>query len=198
MKVIKELQYWNKPGDRRYQILEDSDKTYFAVYNVDGLELPQRVIDYSQKQNDIIPIYECGEWILTEYLEDFQPVIIRGSCDFYEDLRVKEYNDYFKDPKNILAYYKRVIHAHQDFIADTNWYFDDRTGTNVLVNRNFTDLRIIDVCSLRPVQRTLKITFSPNEFFYPREWEKAIAHKHGLQKPDLNHLEEYDFAVSIL
>jgi len=198
MKLVKELQYWNKPGDRKYQILEEAGKFYFSIRNTNNLKLPNSVLEYSQQENDVVCIYECGDWIVTEYMTDYQPVIIRGSCNFYSDLRIREYNKYFKKPENSLGYYKRVVKAHLDFMWDTGWQFTDRTGTNVLVNRDFSDLRIIDVCSLEQISDKNEIIFTVSEFFYPKEWHKATGHKHGLIKPDINHIKEIFYAITTL
>ena len=87
--VKHELYYWNKPGERKYQILEDKQGMYFAIHNVENIVLPETVLSYSQQPNDVVAILEQGQWIVTEYLQDYQPVIIRSSCDYYKDLRVK-------------------------------------------------------------------------------------------------------------
>lgn len=192
--IKRELQYWNQPGERKYRILEDSTGMYFAVRNVHNLILPSSVLEYSQQQNEIVAILEQGEWIVTEYLHDYQPVIIRGSCDYYDDLRVDEYNDYFSQSLNCIDYYTRMVLAHCDFIEHTGWMFADRTGTNVMVDKTYTDFKIIDVMSLTPAADTQM--FPVSEFFYPRVWEKALAHKHGLKRPSIANIKELAYAAS--
>lgn len=189
MKVLHELYYWNTPGERRYRVLEDSKQKYFAVRNVNNIVLPKHVIDYTQNiDNPIVKIYEQGEWIVTEFLQDYQPVIIRGSCDYYEDLRVRDYNEYFSSPERCARYYTRIVEAYIHMKERTGWCFSDRTGTNIMVNRGFKNFRIIDVMSLEPASQLT--VFPVSEFFYPSEWGKALAHKHGLIRPRIDHIPE--------
>jgi len=191
--VKHELYYWNKPGERKYQILEDESKKYFAIHNVEKLVLPDSVLEYSQQQNDVIKIFEQGKWIVTEYLTDYQPVIIRSSCDFYPDLRVREYNQFFKNNTNCKRYYNRVAQAHIDFMRATGWMFADRTGTNIMVDKNYTDFKIIDVMSIMPVTKSQ--TIHVNEFFLPSKWKKALAHKYGMIIPNIHGIEEFTYYV---
>jgi len=186
--VKHELYYWNKPGERKYQILEDKQGMYFAIHNVENIVLPETVLTYSQQPNDVVAILEQGQWIVTEYLQDYQPVIIRSSCDYYEDLRVKQYNRYFSKHINCVNYYKRVAQSHIDFMRSTGWMFADRTGTNIMVDKNYTDFKIIDVMSLQSI--TQSQTLAVNDFFVPRKWKKALAHKHGMIVPNTVGIQE--------
>lgn len=186
--VKHELYYWNKPGERKYQILEDKQGMYFAIHNVENIMLPETVLTYSQQPNDVVAILEQGQWIVTEYLQDYQPVIIRSSCDYYEDLRVKQYNKYFAKHINCVNYYKRIAQSHIDFMRSTGWMFADRTGTNIMVDKNYTDFKIIDVMSLQPI--TQSQTLAVNDLFVPRKWKKALAHKHGMIVPNTVGIQE--------
>ena len=186
--VKHELYYWNKPGERKYQILEDKQGMYFAIHNVENIVLPETVLSYSQQPNDVVAILEQGQWIVTEYLQDYQPVIIRSSCDYYKDLRVKQYNKYFAKHINCVNYYKRVAQSHIDFMRSTGWMFADRTGTNIMVDKNYTDFKIIDVMSLQPI--TQSQTLEVNDFFIPRKWKKALAHKHNMILPNTEGIQE--------
>jgi hypothetical protein len=191
--VKRELYYWNKPGERKYQILEDTNGTYFAVHNVHNIELAAEVLLYSQQQNDIVKILEQGKWIVTEYLENYQPVIIRSSCDYYKDLGVSQYNKFFKQHSNCQQYYNRIANSHIDFMKSTGWCFTDRTGTNVMVNNNYTDFKIIDVMSLAPVKESQALPVAP--FFVPNRWEKALAHKQGMIMPNLINIQELVYNI---
>ena len=191
--VKHELYYWNKPGERKYQILEDKQGMYFAIHNVENIVLPETVLTYSQQPNDVVAIFEQGQWIVTEYLQDYQPVIIRSSCDYYKDLRVKQYNKYFAKHINCVNYYKRVAQSHIDFMRSTGWMFADRTGTNIMVDKNYTDFKIIDVMSIMPV--TESQTIHVNEFFLPSKWKKALAHKYGMIIPNIHGIEEFTYYV---
>ena len=192
--VKHELYYWNKPGQRKYQILEDNHNTYFAVHNVENIILPDCVLEYSQQCNDIITILEQGSWIVTEYLQDYQPIIIRGSCDFYKEMRVKEYNNFFQSKTNCKNYYKRIVKEHIGLIESTGWHFNDRSGTNVMVDKNYTDFKIIDVMSLQPV--TESQTFTVTEFFYPSKRKKALAHKYGMIIPDIKDIQQLTYELT--
>ena len=186
--VKHELYYWNKPGERKYQILEDKQGMYFAIHNVENIVLPETVLTYSQQPNDVVAILEQGQWIVTEYLQDYQPVIIRSSCDYYEDLRVKQYNKYFAKHINCVNYYKRVAQSHIDFMRSTGWMFADRTGTNIMVDKYYKDFKIIDVMSLQPI--TQSQTLAVNDFFVPRKLKKALAHKHDMIVPNTVGIQE--------
>ena len=186
--VKHELYYWNKPGERKYQILEDKQGMYFAIHNVENIVLPETVLSYSQQPNDVVAILEQGQWIVTEYLQDYQPVIIRSSCDYYEDLRVKQYNKYFSKQVNCVNYYNRVAQSHIDFMRATGWMFADRTGTNIMVDKYYKDFKIIDVMSLQPI--TQSQTLAVNDFFVPRKLKKALAHKHDMIVPNTVGIQE--------
>jgi len=138
----------------------------------------EKILDYTQQDNWIIETYTFNSrCCLTKYYPDYYPnVINEGSADLYshESYRqrvISHYahfdnpykEDYFKNvngvekievsqgaPHNRQKFYREAIHQHELFSDNTGCYFADIDPNNFLVDENFNDIKIIDVCCITP------------------------------------------------
>ena len=145
----------------KYTIEEDGKQKYFVNYN----NFPnnvftdrQKIIDYSQSENKIIEIYEINEnpsKIVTKYYDNYFPMVITENCNFYTQDTFEKcsnfYDNFMSDTKNIKNLYKDIVSEMRNFIQATGYYFSDISSNNIMVNTDFSDYRIIDISSLRPM-----------------------------------------------
>ena len=115
----------------------------------------QTICEYSQLDDSkIVEIYtmEVGH-IETKYYADYYPLVFIDECSFYPEEFIKErmekYVEFMSVVENVQALYDMVADAMMDF-AGLGYIFADRSSNNILVNDDFTDVRIIDVVSIAP------------------------------------------------
>jgi|TARA_B100000315_G_scaffold255410_1_gene298670 hypothetical protein len=175
MKFIKGIDKFNPTFGRatkrgwKYTIEEDDARKYFVNYNnfPDNLVTDrQKIIDYSQGENKIIEIYEINKnpsKIVTKYYDNYFPMVITENCSFYPQDTFERcsnfYDNFMSDIENIKNLYTDIISEMRNFVEITGYYFSDISSNNIIVNENFTDYRIIDVSSLKPI--TEKVFIEP-------------------------------------
>ena len=157
---------WNKLEEMRpgcYGLSDDESR--FVIHrqpsvNDQGFhqlsaEDRQAICEYSQRQdNKMVEVYELeAGHIETKYYPDFYPLVFIDECSFYpEDFikeRMEKYVEFMTVPENAQTLYDLLSETMVEF-AGLGYIFADRSSNNILVNDDFTDVRIIDVVSIAP------------------------------------------------
>lgn len=150
-----------------YKIVEDNEKSKFFIIepkrDIVRNELAKisddnkkKIIQYSQQtDNKIIEIYNISKnKIITKYYEDYYPLVITRNCDFYGDILTEQksayYNLYMEDLTRAEKLYNKIVDEYNTFVKNTGYMFWDMSSNNILINKDYTDFRIIDVSSLLP------------------------------------------------
>ena len=115
----------------------------------------QTICEYSQREdNKVVEIYELEVGhIETKYYADYCPLVFIDECSFYPEEVIREhmekYVEFMTVPANAQALYDLLSETMVEF-AGIGYVFADRSSNNILVNDDFTDVRIIDVVSIAP------------------------------------------------
>lgn len=113
----------------------------------------QTICEYSQREdNKVVEIYELEVGhIETKYYADYCPLVFIDECSFYPEEVIREhmekYVEFMSVEENVQALYDLVADAMIGF-AGLGYVFADRSSNNILVNDDFTEVRIIDVVSI--------------------------------------------------
>lgn len=123
----------------------------------------QWICEYSQQNNSIIEIYqlEAGH-TETQLYADYCPLVFIDECSFYPESVITEhmerYVEFMTVPENAQSFYEKVADTMIEF-GKHGYVFADQSSNNILVNKDFTDFRIIDVISIKP--RTTFLLINP-------------------------------------
>jgi len=151
---IKDYLIW-KDSDRglnlfvipRHEPWIDSD----IINNKDTV---QNILDYSQSNNKIVEIFKLdNNLIVTKNYNDWYPFLIKSSNNWWnEDIykaRQQAYYNKFNNKKIAIEFYQEIINEYKKFTEATGCYFSDVFPNNILVNKDYSDFRIIDVGCLK-------------------------------------------------
>jgi len=151
---IKDYLIW-KDSDRgldlfiipRHEPWIDSD----IINNKDTV---QNILDYSQSNNKIVKIFKLdNNLIVTKNYNDWYPFLIKSSNNWWnEDIykaRQQAYYNKFNNKKIAIEFYQEIINEYKKFTEATGCYFSDVFPNNILVNKDYSDFRIIDVGCLK-------------------------------------------------
>ena len=142
----------------------------------DNKEVNEAILEYSQQNNWVVETYRlASDYTLTKYYDGYYPVVINEPSTWFYD--AKEYqervishyytfgnpyravhcNDNGADkelPKsehaleNRTKFYNEAVEQHQQFSDATGCFFGDIQPNNFLANHDFSDIKIIDACSI--------------------------------------------------
>jgi len=166
--------HWS--SDRIYEVREGGILPNQKIDNkvIDSPKIIKTVLDYSQDDNWVVKTFRLGvDYSITEYCEGYYPNIINeASTHLYEFEEYKERvhshyyqfgnpyeKEYFKGVKvdlpisethkeNRNDFYSEAIKQHEKFSDITGCHFSDIDPNNFLVNKDYSDIKIIDVCSI--------------------------------------------------
>ena len=151
---IKDYLIW-KDSDRgldlfiipRHEPWIDSD----IINNKDTV---QNILDYSQSNNKIVEIFKLdNNLIVTKNYNDWYPFLIKSSNNWWnKDIykaRQQAYYNKFNNKKIAIEFYQEIINEYKKFTEATGCYFSDVFPNNILVNKDYSDFRIIDVGCLK-------------------------------------------------
>ena len=118
-------------------------------------KLIQDILEYTQTpENKIVKTFKISnEVAITEYNKDWSPLIIKSANNFYPkeyaiDLQKRFYTK-FKKRSNAVTFYNNVISKHKKIYDDLGVSFSDVAPNNIIVNKDFSDFKIIDISSLK-------------------------------------------------
>lgn len=155
---------WNKLEEMRPECYGlNDDESRFIIYRLPSAndwrfnqlrpEDRKAICEYSQlADNRVIEIYnlDAGH-IETKYYADYYPLVFIDECSFYPEEVIKErmekYVEFMTVPENAQSFYDMLSETLLDF-GSLGYVFIDRSSNNILVNEDFTDLRVIDVVSI--------------------------------------------------
>lgn len=159
-KILKEIRTtsgWSDSVKKSYSIAVTGEFDNLFIINSKNTYLcgedVRRVIDYSQKSdNRIVPVYEMGDKIITEYLEDYAPLVPLGYSTFrnIEELQRRggEYRRLMWDESWVSCFCKRVQREFMMFNRVTGCHFSDISANNIMVKENMWDFYIVDIQSV--------------------------------------------------
>lgn len=165
---------WNRLEEMRpgcYGLNDDSSRFIIRRlpqdndwrFNQLSIEDKKAICEYSQRDdNKIIEIYNLNPGhIETKYYAEYYPLVFIDECSFYSDDVIKErmekYTEFMTVPENAQTFYDMLAETLLDF-GSLGYIFNDRSSNNILVNEDFTDLRVIDVVSIAPRTTFMLIT----------------------------------------
>ena len=113
-----------------------------------------KILNYSQSDNKIIEIFRIDDNVtVSKYYDGWYPFLIKSSNNSYSqeefNERRKIHFERFKDKSIADNFYQEVINEYKNFNEETGCYFSDVFPNNILVNKDYTDFRIIDIGCLK-------------------------------------------------
>lgn len=146
-----------------YEIWDNKEESYFIIpyHNpwidsqiLEDAQVRNKIIEYTQKNNKIIEIYKINDdKIITKHYKDWYPFLIKSSNNWWDSStiskRQKAYYEKFTTKKIAEEFYEEVINEYKQFYSSTRCHFSDIFPNNILVNKDYSDFRIIDVGSLK-------------------------------------------------
>jgi len=153
--IIKKYYYKNDPSykNKGYNLIKNGNNLIFGVkspkHNIDKV-----IQDYSLSSNKIIEIIDYDtEWVYTKYYNDYYPLVVLDSCDFYSKEEMQHIAAKYKDfiSGDLTGFYNKVVKEFAKFTEHTGMFFSDISANNILVNHDVTDFRIIDVACIRKI-----------------------------------------------
>jgi hypothetical protein len=141
-------------------------------------KLVEKIIDYSQEDNNIIEIYELSHKKHVTKFYEYTPLVMIGEINFYQE-KIQEFMKarfryLFGDKQFIENFYQRVVDSYIAFIEATQCYFVDMSGNNIIANDDLSDFRILDVFSISEMPKNKKITFKPLEILISQKYKKIM------------------------
>ena len=162
---IKDYTIWNDTdrGLNLFIILKHTPWVDDKIVN--NKNVIDKIIDYTQQDNKIIEVYGIdSERIVTKYYDGWFPFLIKSSNNWWDDSIFKQrqyaYYDKFTNEKRAKEFYESVIQEYVQFHLNTGCYFSDVFPNNILVNRDYSDFRLIDIGCLRYGSEVKKPSFS--------------------------------------
>ena len=124
------------------------------------LDKKDKVIEYTNKQdNKIIEVISIEKnSIVTKYYDSWYPlVLIKPHTIFYSKDECKDIADRYLTLLQDLDKTKKLLNnicsEYDKFTEYTGLHFNDKASNNILVNKDISDFRIIDICSLNSHSR---------------------------------------------
>jgi hypothetical protein len=170
----KVYEVWESEGEQYWVLLNQQEVDESIA---EDKTLVEKILDYSQQDNWMIETYSFNsDYCITKYYPDYFPnVINEGSADLYSVGQYRERvlthymhfdnpfkADYFSNvtglellpvsplaSENRKGFYEEAIRQHELFSDHTGCYFSDIDPNNFLVDKDFQNIKIIDVCCLR-------------------------------------------------
>jgi len=156
------VKYWVLPNQKIDKQISSNPK------------LIKKILDYTQDNNWVVKTYRLGEdYSITEYCEGYYPNVINDASTHlydFEEYKERVYKHYyhFGNPykknyfngeeislpisktfkKNREEFYFNAIKEHEKFSDITGCHFGDIDPNNFLVNKDYSDIKIIDVCCI--------------------------------------------------
>ena len=121
---------------------------------INNQNIIQNILDYTQSDNKIVEIYKLDkDLIVTKNYNDWYPFLIKSSNNWwgpevFNNRQQIHYNK-FNNKKVAEEFYQKVINEYKKFNEATGCYFSDVFPNNILVNKDYSDFRIIDVGCLK-------------------------------------------------
>ena len=163
---------WGDSDGNKYWVIVNQPIESAAI---DNQEVVESILGYSQQDNWVIETYRLAtDYTVTKYYNGYYPVVINEPSTWfynYQEYQNRVFSHYylfdnpFKDSyfrgvkfqcavsesahENRAKFYKEAVSQHQAFSDATGCYFEDIQPNNFLANHDFSDIKIIDVCSIK-------------------------------------------------
>jgi len=118
-------------------------------------KLTKQILNYSQQDNNnLVKIFKLtNEIAITEYHEEYTPLLIKSANNFYSPEYKATLNSkvlkHFEKKKTAQDFYHKVIRQYEELSNKLGITLEDVCPNNILMSPNFEDFKIIDVSSLR-------------------------------------------------
>jgi hypothetical protein len=151
---------WCKNHKSKYSIKGDTFIIEGKNKNHQHKILPkdyQKIIDYSQKENNIIEILSItASTITTKFYPDLFPLCLLKQNNFYRkqvvDARLKLLLEFLHDVDRVRVLYNRICDSISEFACNTGYQITDVSGNNILIDTNFDFFRIVDTQCIAPYE----------------------------------------------
>jgi hypothetical protein len=132
--------------------------------------------EYTQGNNHIVEVYSIGPnvEIDTRFYPDYYPMVFINECkNLYSD-EVREecaqrYREFVRDPDRMCKMYVDIVYEFWRFSKATGLYFVDMSGNNILVNKDYSDYKIIDICSLDKIRPGVNVMVPPEAVLFTQK-----------------------------
>lgn len=161
LSIDNDISYIFGHDHKKYQILSDSSgRKYWSILGqkINIRENDPKVLSYSQQDNWVVEIFHLADGLcVTKYYEGYCPIIITPAFQsLYSSetitSRLSSYKKKFGSALEPTPYrdyiYNKSIKQYEEFSDQTDCYFRDVMPNNILSNEDFSDFKIIDVCSI--------------------------------------------------